>query len=68
MQQRWKFDGEASGLTQDSKRSKETVKHCGTRESNALPDESPERKKARFLPDSGDRGAAAVTVEELVED
>ena len=29
--------------------------------------ESPERKKVRFLPDSGDGGVAAVTVEELVE-
>ena len=68
MQQRLKFDGEASGLTPGPKRSKETVKQGGTRESNALPGESPEWKKARFLPDSGDRGAAAVTVEELVED
>ena len=30
--------------------------------------ESPERKKVRFLPNSGDGGVAAVTVEELVED
>ena len=37
------------------------------RESNALPGESPERKKVRFLLDSGDGGAAAVTVEEPVE-
>ena len=55
-------------MTPDPKRSKETVKQGGTRESNALPGESPERKKARFLPDSGDGGAAAVMVEELVED
>ena len=55
-------------MTPDPKRSKETVKHCEIRESNALPGESPERKKVRFLPDSGDGGAAAVTVEELVED
>ena len=45
----------------DPKRSKETVKQGETRESNALPFESPERKKVRFLPDSGDGGAAAVT-------
>ena len=36
--------------------------------SNALPGESPERMKVRFLSDSGDGGAAAVTLEELVED
>ena len=55
-------------MTSDPKRSKETVKPGEIRESNALPCGSPERKKARFLPDSGDGGAAAVTVEELVED
>ena len=55
-------------MTPGPKRSKETVKQGETRESNALPGESPERKKVRFLPDSGDSGAAAVTVEELVED
>ena len=59
---------EASGMTPDPKRSKETVKQGETRESNAFPGESPERKKVRFLSDSGDGGAAAVTVEELVED
>ena len=53
-------------MTPDPKRSKETVKQGD--ESNALLGESPERKKVRFLPDSGDGGAAAVTVEELVED
>ena len=68
VRQRLKFDGEASGMTPDPKRSKETVEQGETRESNALPGESPERKKVRFLSDSGDRGAAAVTVEELVED
>ena len=68
VRQRLKFDGEASGMTPDPKRSKETVKWGETRESNALPGESPERKKVRFLPDSGDGGTAAVTVEELVED
>ena len=56
-----KFDGGASGMTPDTKRSKENVKQGETRESL-------ERKKVRFLPDSGDGGAAAVTVEELVED
>ena len=64
VRQRLKFDGEASGMTPDPKRSKETVKQGETRESNALPGESPERTKVRFLPDSGDGGAAAVTVEE----
>ena len=52
----------------DPKRSKETVKQGETRELNVPPGESPERKKVRFLPDSGSGGAAAVTVEELVED
>ena len=55
-------------MTPDPKRSKETVKQGETRESNALAGESPERNKVRFLPDSGDGGAAAVTVEELVAD
>ena len=68
VRQRLTFDGEASGMTPDPKRSKETVKQGETRESNALPGESPERKKVRFLLDSGDGGAAAVTVKELVED
>ena len=68
VRQRLKFDGEASGMTPDPKRSKETVKQGETRESNALLGESPERKKVRFLSDSGDGGAPAVTVEELVED
>ena len=68
VRQRLKFDGEASGMTPDPKRSKETVKQGETGESNALPGESPERKKVRFLPDSGDGVAPAVTVEELVED
>ena len=65
---RLKFDGEASGMTPNPKRSKETVKQGEIRESNALLGESRERKKVRFLPDSEDGGAAAVTVEELVED
>ena len=67
VRQRLKFDGEASGMTPDPKGSKETVKLGEIPESNALPDESPEKKKVRFLPDSGDGDAAAVTVEELVE-
>ena len=65
---RLKFDGEASGMTPDPERSKETVKQGEICESNALLGESPERKKVRFLQGSGDGGAAAVTVEELVED
>ena len=68
VRQRLKFDGEVSGMTPDPKRSKETVKQGEIRESNALPGESPERKKVRFLPGSGNGGAAVVTVEELVED
>ena len=44
VRQRLKFDGEASGMTPDPKRSKETVKQGETRESNALPSESPEMK------------------------
>ena len=63
VRQRLKFDGEASGMTSDPIRSKETVKQGEIREANALPGESPDRKKVRFLRDSG-----AVTVEELVED
>ena len=59
VRQRLKFDGEASGMTPDPRGE--------TRESNALPGELPERKKGRFLSDSGDGGAAVVTVEELVE-
>ena len=34
---RLKFDGEASGMTPDSKRFKEIVKQGDTRKSNALP-------------------------------
>ena len=68
VRQRLKFDGEAYGMTPDPKRSKETVKQGETRELNVPPGESPERKKVRFMPDSGSGGAAAVTVEELVED
>ena len=37
VRQRSKFDGESSGMTPDPKRSKETVKHGETHESNALP-------------------------------
>ena len=48
--------------------SKETVKHGEVRESNALPGESPEKKKVRFLPEPGDGGPCAITVEELAED
>ena len=68
VRQRLKFDGEASGMTPDPKRSKETVKQGEIFESNALPDELPEKKRVRFLTDSGDGGACAITVEELVED
>ena len=68
MRQCLKFDGEASGMTPDTKRSKETVKQGDIRESNALPGESPEEKKVRFLSDSGGGGACAITVEEFVED
>ena len=68
VRQRLKFDGEASGMTPDPKRSKETVKQGETLESNSLPGESPEKKKVRFLPDSGNGGDAAVKVEELAED
>ena len=57
-------------MTPDPKGSNETVKQGETElenvKSNALPGESPERKKVRFLPDSGNGGAAAVTVEELI--
>ena len=45
VRQRLKFDGEASGMTPYPKRSKETVKQGEICESNALPGESPERKK-----------------------
>ena len=55
-------------MTPDPKRSKETAKQGETRESNSLPGASLERKKVRFLSDSGDGGAAGVTVQELVED
>ena len=55
-------------MTPDPKRSKDTGRQGETPESNALPGESPERIKVRFLPDSGDGGAAAFTVEEMVED
>ena len=48
VRQRLKFDGEASGMTPDPKRSKETVKQGEPRELNALLGESPERKKVRF--------------------
>ena len=67
VRQRLKFVGESCGMTPNPKRPKETVKQGEPRESNALPGESPEKKKVRFLPNSGDGGAAA-TVEELVED
>ena len=68
VRQRLKFDGKASGMTPDPEGCNETFKQGETRESNALPGESPESKKVRFLLDSGNGGAAAVTVEELVED
>ena len=68
VRQRLKFDGEASGMTPDPNRSEETVKQGEVCESNALPGESPEKKKVRFIPEPGDGGACAITVEELVED
>ena len=68
MRQRLKFDGVASVRTPDPKRSKELVKHGEIRESNALPGESPDKKKVRFSSEPGDGGACAITVEELVED
>ena len=68
MRQRLKFDGKVSGMTPDPKRSNETAKQGEVRESNALPGESPEKKKVRFLSEPGDGGACAITVEELVED
>ena len=55
-------------MTSDPKRCKGTVKQGEIRESNALPVESLERNKVRFLSDSGNGGACAITVEELVED
>ena len=55
-------------MTPDPKRSKETVKQGEVRESNALPGESPEKKKVRFLPEPGGGGACAITVEELADD
>ena len=55
-------------MTCDSKRSKESVRQGEIRESNALPGESPDKKKVRFLSDSGNGGACAITVEEQVED
>ena len=55
-------------MTPDPKRSKETVKQGEVRESNALPGESPEKKKVRFLPEPGGGGACAISVGELVED
>ena len=39
-----------------------------TRESNALPGESPDKKKVRFSTEPGDGGLCAITVEEQVED
>ena len=68
VRQRLKFDGVATGMTPDPKRANETVKHGEIRESNALPGESPDKKKVRFLSEPGDGGACAITVEELVED
>ena len=68
VRQRLKFDGVATGMTPDSKRSMETLKQGEIRESNTLPGESPDKKKVRFSLESGDGGACAITVEELVED
>ena len=58
--QRLKFDGVASVMTPDPKRSKETAKQGEIRESDALPGESLDKKKVRF--------SSEFTVEELVED
>ena len=55
-------------MTPDHNRSKASVKQGEVRESNALPGESLEKKKVRFIPEPGDGGACAITVEELVED
>ena len=55
-------------MTPDPKRSKETVKQGEIRGSNALPGESPDKKKVRFSSELGDGGACAITVEELVDD
>ena len=55
-------------MTPDFKRSKETLKQTEIRESNALPGESPDKKKVRFSSEPGDGGACAIAVEELVED
>ena len=54
-------------MTPDHRWSKETVKQGEVRESNALSGESPEKKKVRFPPETGDGGACAITVVELVE-
>ena len=48
VRQRLKFDGVASGMTPDPKRSKEGVTQGEIRESNALSGESPDKKKERF--------------------
>ena len=52
-------------MTPDPKRSEETVKQGETRESKGLPGESPEKKKVRLLPEPGDGGACAITVERV---
>ena len=66
VRQRLKFDGVATEMTPEPKRPKETVKQGEIRESNALPGESPD-KKVGFSSESGDGGACAIMVEELVE-
>ena len=68
VRQRLKFDGVATEMTPDHKRSKGTVKQGEIRESNALPGESRDKKKVRFSSESGDGGACAITLEEWVED
>ena len=55
-------------MTPDPKKPKETVKQGEIRESKALLCESLDKKKVRFSSASGDGGACAITVEELVED
>ena len=68
VRQRSKFDGEASGMTPEPKRCKESARQGEVRESHAPPRESPEKKRVRFSTEPGSGGACAITVEEQVED
>ena len=45
VRQRLKSDGWTTGMTPETKRSKETVKQSEIRESNALPGELPSKEK-----------------------